>query len=57
MKQTIEKHPKKIIKNFVDTETIFNNSIEIKTGNNFIKRLWLLLSNPFRYLFTGKIIY
>jgi len=29
----------------------------IKTGNGFLTRLWLLLSNPFRYLFTGEVHY
>jgi len=27
------------------------------SDNKFFKRLWFLLSNPFRYLFTGKIRY
>ena len=29
----------------------------IKTGNGFFMRVWLLLSNPFRYLFTGQVHY
>jgi len=31
--------------------------VTMKTGNGFFRRLWLLISNPFRYLFTGKIYY
>ena len=33
------------------------NGIVLKTGNRFFRRLWLMISNPFRYLFTGKIYY
>lgn len=31
--------------------------IIIITDNSFFRRLWFLLSNPFRYIFTGKIRY
>ena len=31
--------------------------ITLKTGNRFFKRLWYSLTNPFRYLLTGKIYY
>lgn len=31
--------------------------IQIISDNSFFKRLWFFLSNPFRYLFTGKIRY
>ena len=34
-----------------------SKGIVLTTGNGFFKRLWLLISNPFRYLFTGKIYY
>jgi hypothetical protein len=27
------------------------------SDNKFFKRLWFLLSNPFRYLFTGRVRY
>ena len=27
------------------------------TDNNFFHRVWFLLSNPFRYIFIGKIKY
>jgi len=27
------------------------------TNNKFFKRLWYMITNPFRYLFTGKIRY
>jgi len=29
-------------------------SVTITTGEIWYKRLWYLISNPFRYLFTGK---
>jgi hypothetical protein len=29
-------------------------SVTITTGEAWYKRLWFLLTNPFRYLFTGK---
>jgi len=31
--------------------------IIIISDNPFFKRLWFLLSNPFRYIFTGKVRY
>ena len=31
--------------------------ILIISDNKFFKRLWFVLSNPLRYLFTGKIRY
>jgi len=31
--------------------------ILIISENNFLKRIWFLLSNPFRYIFNGKIRY
>ncbi len=31
--------------------------IIIISDNNFFVRIWFLLSNPFRYIFTGKIRY
>lgn len=31
--------------------------IIIISDNKFFKRLWFLLSNPFRYLFTGRVRY
>ena len=31
--------------------------ILIMTDNKFFIRIWFLLSNPFRYIFTGKIRY
>ena len=31
--------------------------IVLTTGNRFFRRLWLIISNPFRYLFKGKIYY
>lgn len=31
--------------------------IHITTGRKFFKRLWLYFSNPFTYIFTGKIRY
>ena len=34
-----------------------NNEIEIKTNKKFLDRLWILISNPFVYLFTGKLRY
>lgn len=27
------------------------------SNNNFFTRIWFLLSNPFRYIFTGKLRY
>jgi hypothetical protein len=29
-------------------------SVTITTGEAWYKRLWFLISNPFRYLFTGE---
>lgn len=26
-------------------------------NNNFLKRIWIILTNPFYYIFTGKIRY
>ena len=34
-----------------------SKGIVIISDNNFITRLWFLLSNPFRYIFTKKIRY
>jgi len=34
-----------------------SKGIVLKTGNKFFRRLWLMISNPFRYLFKGKIYY
>ena len=34
-----------------------SKGIVLKTGNGFFRRLLLMISNPFRYLFTGKIYY
>lgn len=31
--------------------------IVIISDNNFITRIWFLLTNPFRYIFTKKIRY
>jgi len=31
--------------------------ILLLTDNGFWKRLWFLISNPFRYVFTGRIRY
>lgn len=31
--------------------------ITLSTSKNFIERLWFFITNPFRYLFTGKIRY
>jgi len=31
--------------------------IIIISVSNFITRIWFLLSNPFRYIFTGKLRY
>lgn len=33
------------------------NGITLITGEPWYVRLWYLLSNPFRYLFTGKMRY
>lgn len=34
------------------------HSIEIKSvSKKWYKRVWILISNPFRYVFTGKIVY
>jgi hypothetical protein len=33
------------------------NTIEIYSKSSFFRRLWLVISNPFRYILTGKIIY
>jgi len=32
-------------------------SVIITTGEAWYMRIWLLLSNPFRYLFTGRVRY
>ena len=40
-----------------DISPTFTKGIVIKTTENFFMRLWLLLSNPFRYILTGKIRY
>ena len=37
--------------------SIYGRGIYISTNERFLMRLWLLVSNPFRYLFTGKLRY
>ena len=32
-------------------------SVTITTGEAWYMRIWLFLSNPFRYLFTGRVRY
>jgi hypothetical protein len=34
-----------------------NRSVTIFSGEKWYVRVWLWLSNPFRYLFTGKVRY
>ena len=42
---------------WVDAKSTFIKGIIIKSEEKFFMRLWLSLSNPFRYIFTGKIRY
>jgi hypothetical protein len=37
--------------------SIYGRGIYFNSNERFFMRLWLLVSNPFRYLFTGKIRY
>jgi len=47
---------KKQVNGTVDVALINNDSIWIINPNiTWYKRLWYLLSNPFSYLFTGKV--
>lgn len=50
MHKSIEKE---VTKNPVKNE----NALEIITGNRFLRRIYLSLTNPFRYIFLGKIRY
>ena len=34
-----------------------NKSVTIISGEAWYMRIWLFFSNPFRYLFTGKVRY
>ena len=43
--------------NFMINEKLKNRGIVIKTTERWYVRIWLLLTNPFTYLFTGKIRY
>ena len=45
-----------IIDNVPDV-SIYSRGIYFSSNERFFMRLWLLVSNPFRYLFTGKIRY
>jgi len=36
---------------------LHDHSIEIKTGLKWYARIWVLISNPFRYLFKGILRY
>ena len=51
----IEKPSENII--FPKTKKVSIDGIIIITKNHFFRRLWFLISNPLRYLFTGKIYY
>ena len=35
--------------------TLEGHGVTIETKRNFFYRLWVILSNPFLYIFTGKI--
>ena len=35
----------------------YKNNVVITTGMKWYTRLWYMISNPFRYLFTGKLLY
>ena len=47
----------KKISDVVLNPTKKQTGILIVTDNKFLKRIWFLLSNPFRYIFRGKIRY
>jgi len=34
--------------------SLYGRGIYFSSNERFFMRLWLLISNPFRYLFTGK---
>ena len=38
-------------------DIIINYGIKIKSNHSFGKRLWLIFTNPFRYLIKGEIQY
>lgn len=45
------------IVNEIPDVSIYGRGISFSTNERFFMRLWLLISNPFRYLFTGKLRY
>lgn len=54
-----EEIPKKIVNIAPNVELYAYNGkgLIISTDNKFFTRLWFQLTNPFRYIFTGKIKY
>ncbi len=49
---------KKKFKNICDVDIVkTNDSIIVKTSVKWYKRIWYILSNPFLYIFNGKIRY
>lgn len=52
-----EVNPKEVLDEQGPNVYLYNNdkkNVIITTGMKWNTRLWYLISNPFRYLFTGK---
>lgn len=49
--------PKEVVEEIADVRLLKTKGILLMSNNGFFRRLWYLLSNPFRYIFKGKIRY
>jgi hypothetical protein len=51
-KEVLDEQGPNVFLYYRDTKSVF-----ITSGEAWYMRIWLLLSNPFRYLFTGRVRY
>jgi len=51
------KIPKNVGEEIADVRLLKTKGILLMSNNGFFRRLWYFISNPFRYIFTGKIRY
>lgn len=49
--------PKKVVEEIADVRLLKTKGILLMSNNGFFRRLWYFVSNPFRYIFTGKVRY
>jgi len=52
-----EEKPVGITEEVADVRLLETKGILLMSNNKFFKRVWYFISNPFRYIFTGKIRY